>query len=101
MTDKTLAHFFRNAVESGTTPAGAGFYIGAAIELAGMTQTSVAKTVGVNPSSISRLADGARLTPEMAANLSKHYDLDIDVMFQLEARCLANIAKSLLESDDE
>lgn len=100
VTEKSLNHHFRTFVEGYKHPAGAGFCIGGAIDTSGLKVSTVAKTIGVHQSSISRLSKGGRLTPEMAAKFHQHYGLDIDVMFQLEARCLAAIAKSMVESEN-
>lgn len=59
-----------------------------------------AKVLGVAPSTIKRLIDGAQLTPEMAVKLNKQYGFGFGFMFNIEAMSLAHKAEQIAEQQN-
>lgn len=70
-------------------PQGAYVYIKRFIVGKDLNPSQVAKVLGVSSSTMTRLLDGGRLTTNMAAKLYQHFAIDPDILFNLEAKHLA------------
>lgn len=78
------------------TPKGAGHHVSKFLKRKGISANQAGAVLGVSPSTVARLIAGGSLTESMAAKLSKHYKLPINVLFNLEASYHAHNAKGLL-----
>lgn len=76
-------------------PTGAASFIKRKLEKEGLKPSVVARDIGVEPSTISRFLGGSDLSINLAAKLSKHFDMDVDTLFNLEAQKKAHLAKAL------
>lgn len=80
------------------TPKGAGHHVKKFLERKSISANQAGSTMGVSPSTVSRLIGGGSLTESMAAKLAAHYQLSITMLFDLEARYHAHNAEAMLEN---
>lgn len=73
-------------------PKGSGHYIKKFLEKKGLSATKAAQHLDVSPSTVTRFLTGGALTPIMAAKLHKTFDIDEQLLFNLEAQ--ANVQKT-------
>lgn len=79
--------------------AGAGLFLDQYITSLGTNYTQFANVLGVNASTVKRLCDGAALTVELAAKLSKRANLCPSDLFTLEAARKSAETKKLINQD--
>ena len=82
-----------------TPPAGAGSYVKKRLENEGHSPSSIARTIGVSPSTISRFFAGAELSVQLAAKLHSHYGLSIEGLFSLDVRKKTYQANQLTKTE--
>lgn len=73
-------------------PKGSGHYVKKFIEKQGLSATKAAQQLNVSPSTVTRFLTGGALTPVMAAKLHKTFNIDEQLLFNLEAQ--ANVQKT-------
>jgi plasmid maintenance system antidote protein VapI len=78
-------------------PKGAYVYINNILIKNNVNPTQAAKALEVSPSTVKRLLDGGSLTTSMAAKLCNKYEIDPEILFNLEAKANASKAKSLMQ----
>jgi len=78
------------------TPKGAGHHVKKFLERKSISANQAGLTMGVSPSTVSRLISGGSLTESMAAKLAFHYQLPITLLFNLEASYHAHNAERML-----
>lgn len=80
-------------------PSGANVYIKRFLANKGLNNSQAAKLIGVNQSTVKRLLDGGSLSESMAAKLYVVFDLDIYMLFKLEAKAQAFKARYMIKSE--
>ncbi|MEI8668852.1 helix-turn-helix domain-containing protein [Pseudoalteromonas sp. B131b] len=73
-------------------PKGSGHYIKKFIDKRGLSASKTAQQLNVSPSTVTRLLAGGALTPAMAAKLHNVFNIDEQILFNLEAQ--ANVQKT-------
>lgn len=73
-------------------PKGSGHFIKKFIDKRGLSASKTAQQLDVSPSTVTRLLAGGALTPAMAAKLHKVFNIDEQLLFNLEAQ--ANVQKT-------
>lgn len=82
-----------------TPPSGASTYIKRLLEKEGLNQSGASRILGVRQSTVKRLIDGGSLSVLMAMKLNKHFDTDIEKLFEMEAKSLVFKANYLRQSE--
>jgi plasmid maintenance system antidote protein VapI len=76
-------------------PSGAASIVKRRMKQRGLNASAAAKAIGVDQSTLSRFFSGSELSIKLAQKLNKGLDLDIDMLFNLEAQKKAYAAKNL------
>lgn len=77
-------------------PSGAHVYVKRFFKAKELNNAEVARTIGVNSSTVKRFLDGGSLSEMMAAKLYLHYKMDIQTLFNLEAKAKTFKARAIV-----
>jgi plasmid maintenance system antidote protein VapI len=80
-------------------PKGSGAYVKRHLTGKNINPSQAAQILGVNASTVLRLLEGSRLTTKMASKLYKHFGIEPDILFTLEAKANAYEAMHLARNN--